>query len=208
MIYHCVGHCMFQWLASLKLSAWLCIYELQSSLMCSFLPFNSFPLGKSGISEKEISEDEIEEENQRVITILRQQNSIKMIYMKIAHHCISRVNLNYLFLFLILVGDSQTPSQWWGTQSPQKSWERPISVSVSCWRWLCRGGRVDLLSNRSLRRALHACETKSGYDENVRWRLPVIGCFLASSKGVQDWACNNRLNVMFQQNAVTEKISG
>ena len=66
--------------------------------MCSFLPFNFFPVGKSGISEKENSEDEIEEEN-RVITILRQQNSIKMIYMKIAYHCISRVNLNYLFCF-------------------------------------------------------------------------------------------------------------
>ena len=67
--------------------------------MCSFLPFNFFHVGKSGISEKENSEDEIEEENQRVITILRQQNSIKMIYMKIAYHCISRVNLDYLFVF-------------------------------------------------------------------------------------------------------------
>ena len=45
--------------------------------MRSFLPFIIFfPVGKSGISEKENSEDEIEEESQRVITILRQQNPI------------------------------------------------------------------------------------------------------------------------------------
>lgn len=74
-------------------------YKLQSSLLCSFLPFNFFPVGKSGISEKENSEDEIEVENQRVITILRQQNAIKMIYLKIAYHCSIRLNLNCLFCF-------------------------------------------------------------------------------------------------------------
>lgn len=37
-----------------------------------FSLFFFFPVGKSGISEKDNSEDEIEEETQRVITILRQ----------------------------------------------------------------------------------------------------------------------------------------
>lgn len=76
---------------------------------------------------------------------------------------------------------------------------------------------MDLLSNRSLRRALHSCETKSGYDGNVRRRLSVMGpfkvgmlwrCLISLSKGVQDLNCGNRVNVMFQENTATRTFFG